>query len=1192
MTFFTPPSDPFGLAPGNAGVPPLVPNLPQTRAALARKLARDLPVIRQQFPDLADSYVRFELDRANKGQYPLSTQQTADVLRTASTGQARTTPPERETFDVLGNIAKDAGDIVRGIPKMFDPRTWIHEAQGLHKTGEALAEGNIPKLLRSPGVRLIPGAYTARNAIKGDWREALSHPLMTGLDVLPVVQKTGVIGRLAETAPGTRVTEALGNVRDTIGRTTIGQLGQEAFAPRTRAMMTGEMGQVARVNLRSNPALANLPEYSDELSRLAQESVRTQVKLDRAIPDPVRQRAIFDVLESDIRRLPDMNLTDAERVAVEQALDVISGYRNYAIEAGELHPRSIAGQTEDLTAVQAKRYDTLSANRDTWRTLTSMRAALTDPSTASLGDIHQLASTALSNPSLTTSMRRQVATGLVHAMDAAGLDTADLYMRARSLSKPRTAPFLSDIQATLDANPQALREGALRSSRLKAAETWLTDTRRFTDAGLAKREQMVQRLEARIVPARWSPTVEHAFNAAVEARLRTSGIEAGSTQAAEALQAVQERNYGLLIDRGIIDGAELARWRNDAVEAWTRARAEGAEPVYLKHAGRPPRPGPQRITTIAPKPSMFRERTWDFTPYEHSITASIDAQRLELLRYEGAQAFTEWMASDEGMRGKGGVETRAEVEQRLSPTARRIAQHRNIPFAKALEDLVRKEVLPWDQVKNRFLGQEPRAYQYSNYAKRDALFVGKPLASALDRMTNPGRLASAMNPVLSVFRTAVLPFSLRWQANNIFGGVVMTTLEDPRAFAKTGAAIKVANEMRQMNAALAKGADFAFSPDVGEIIAAMPERMRASLGTLDYAHAPEQLAKYNAGRTLGRIANQFTKAKYGLEWAAQKSFAVNQLGDDMYRVMAYLSGAEKGGAEAGIALMNKIQPRWIEMTPFERSIIRPLVPFYPFLSHVFRFAYRYPVDHPWRTAVASSFARAEIDDLGTGLPQIMASLIPIGGEDKDGNQTFLDFGAANPFRGLGDDLTLTGFLSETNPLFRSALEQAGFDPASKGPDLYPEVEYDPRTGQLVAKPRSTPGLLTSLGTSIIPQLGLLQSLTGTNAEFRDMLRTNPEAAQRMMLSQVGLPLYWRTYNPNEIAFKGELRRQEQQKAVLSNAIKSGNYSATSRYPDLQPMVQQLQKLQSANKTDQFNPAKNPVQAPQSQPAGSSVVRFP
>src|SRR5215510_836215 len=169
--------------------------------------------------------------------------------------------------------------------------------------------------------------------------------------------------------------------------------------------------------------------------------------------------------------------------------------------------------------------------------------------------------------------------------------------------------------------------------------------------------------------------------------------------------------------------------------------------------------------------------------------------------------------------------------------------------------------------------------------------------------------------------------------------------------------MKTAPELHKMQTALQKGEFTTLSDAAQTVIKNMPERMRAELGSLAYSLAPDTEFKLLAGKQLGEIGERAGVArlvkggadrfKAAVDW----SFRANETMDNAYRLAGFLDefdrGMKKGmtAEEAGVAgldMANKFMPRWLEMTPIERSVLRAVFPFYAFMSHIFRFASRYP----------------------------------------------------------------------------------------------------------------------------------------------------------------------------------------------------------------------------------------------------------
>ena len=1190
MTFLPNPLDsgnnPLGYTDETA--PPIVQNLPNTMAALQRKWdPASIQALRSQFPNQANAYLKWEYERAQRGIYPANPQATFKMLKSAKKNSAQTAAPERDPLDFLGNAAADLGDIVTSIPKL--PVAVWHEAQDLGNFAQRVREGGggIQGLLSAPGVNLIPGAYTARNIVTGDWENALSHPLMTTLDVLPAVGKLGIASKLADTAVGKAAIDATEPMREAFGRTTLGQLRRETWGNDTRALARSMNEYGAGIARAINP---NLPEptfIDATTTQLARDTHRWAAESVKAVPEAARREAITNALKFDQNALNDLNLSDAELAMVDRGKQLINQYQDYGISRGKLVTMDVQGTPETFTQGQASRIQAARNAADRAGMMSELRSTIlagrdaTNTTTPDFVDLRERVATQLSRDDLSMSDKRKMATGLVHAMDAHGIETGTL-LHDIYRSNRQTLPDIFGSDEMQAAVEQRVRR---RSGQppMQPSDGWLRDNKKFTEKYAQRVQDQAARAEIRAVPARWVPHVEQNLNERVVGAV-TERVAADSEAGAQMADYATNRAYKQLVDEGVIDPEELAKWKAEARMSWKQMRDQGMDPQFIHQVGEGQARGltrPASVSSIVPSPSQFRERTFDFTPTHNDLVVSVSHQGMELLQEQGSRAFLNDFRDSSGVKG-------TDLQRQYWETAKRYAARRGTSVAGELERLIRKEWVKFSDTEAGFV--RGGKFNFSDQFNANDVYVPRHLARALERVAAPPGYAAALNPVLGVFRTSVLPFSLRWQSNNIFGGMMMAAMEDPRILMELPRAFKVARELRSMNSALAKGEVTSLSADVGEVINRMSPGMRASLDTLEFSALPDDVFRYNAGTKLGDLFMQARASRLGegineigkvggkyVKWA----YETNQMFDDMYRAASYLSGersaltkglsAEEAAAR-GEALAKKVMPEWNALTPMERSVFRVVFPFYSFMQHIIRYAYRYGHDHPFRTAVIASLVRNEQHDFGTGLPQALMSAFFLGKPDKNGNVTAIDPGAANPFRDLGDNLTIAGFLSQTNPIFKVALQQMGYDPQSRGPNLYPELMYDSETGKFKQVPMNTPSLAGGLISSIIPQANLIGALAGTSADFKQLLRTNPDAAKRMMLSQAGIPLMWRDVNVPEQQFQAELNRQTDAKAVLSTALKTGNWQRAMQYPTLRPYAAQIQKLVASGKLNAFQTA--------------------
>lgn len=1281
MTFV----NPFQSAPA-----PLVPNLPNATTALVRKYdPATIQLLQSRYsPKLVNSLLDYETKRAARGIQPISGEATIKALSTAMDKKPATQSHKRDPLNIFGNIASDVTEIVSSIPRL--PATMYREGQALTDLPNVLAEagGNPAKILQAPGIRLIPGAYTASNLLSGNIGEIVSHPVMTTLDVLPYAEKFHLGARLGQIpVPGEAANLAELTRRGTtaLGDTTVGQLAKQAWAPKTRRLSSILAEKAAEATSGSNPALDRI--FTDDVSALRREASVATMKLRQAAGEGFGD---LDALAKNAAENGTINqllasLPADQAAALHDILDVSARYDDLLTRRGDLVHRTMGGVDETLTTTQAARLDKVVASRDAHALMVDIRKSILDPQNADLVDLHSRVSAAMDLPT-TLRTKRNIYNGYIHALDQAGyqtprlsplkqstisaemakLDPASLPTRGGGLiakTYPGTAGNSSHITATQEGtiSPQKLKtfEGAsgeirgqhrnmqgaqwtafvddvrqngvqkpifvtrdyggkfkisegnhrldaaleaglksvpvevryfgtaeaqgmldasepVKTMRANSAQRWLSDNRAFTDKSLNRYAKAVERAEANIVPARWQPLIEQGVNERVADAVRTR-IPPTDPNLPEALRLSNDRAYSVMKMRGLISDADLALWEKEAIEATQQMKAAGVDPVFVHHVspGQAATMESPTLSSVVPKPSQLRGRINDWTPTVPSLTIAVGHQGLELARQAAARAGVE------AIRDTFTVPASQAVEE-MTPVARRVAERRGTSFGEEMERLMSRRYVRWSETENGFVAGSAKPPKFSelNNLGPDEKLIPRYLSDSLMRISSPSPISRVFDPALKVFRYSVLPFSPRFQINNIGGGAIMSALEEPRVFRQIAKGWDFAKSNYKLSRALARGDSAASLPaHVADILENMPPEMRAQFGSLEYSATSDIAASSKSAQNLFKLKSGSQQGKMFLQSMMQRgksladaSFHFNQLFDDMYRAAAYFEGETQGlrkgataadAARAGMELANKIQPRWLEMTPFERSIIRPFVPFYAFMSHVFRYAFRFPIDHPWRASVMAGLARAEMEDYSSGLPQLLGGAFFLGGMDDKGNQKAIDLGGMNPFRNLGDDMTLAGFASELNPVMKLALQQLGYDPQSQGPELYPELEFDPQTGGMRVRQQNALSQLQNVVTGFIPQASIPLSLLGTSSEFNALMQSNPGAAHRMLLSSAGIPMIYKNVNVPQTYFKGELARQEDQRQVLSDAMKTGDWSRAMQYPELAPYASQLQKLQAS-----------------------------
>lgn len=1179
MTFIDPNADPTGvggLVAQNPGIPQIVKNLPSAQKAYATRYSPDnVQALHQYFDkNVVNSFLDFEKSRVAKGQYPLSSIDALKVMASAQTGRASTPAPERSPLDFLGNAASDVGNIVTSIPKMpeqiaSDIVDLPNIAKRIHESG-----GGLGGLLSAPGIRLIPGAYTAHNLVTGDLNEIATHPVMTALDVLPYAKEAELGRRVGDlNVPGTTNAETGGantirdyteRVKGVAERSNVGQAAKNIWGSDTRGVSRILGENVHEMGARMNPAMAFA--FDDNLSHVATQSVDLANQAQKSFETPERAAEVFHAMETG--NIDQMNLSDKELAGVQMAKTAADMQARFNIDSSNIVERQMNGTTEQLLPQQAAKIDEARNKYTVHTAMTNLREA-TINGNADPDVLAQHVQSALeTEPKLKA--QRDILSGYVHALDRSGYDTGT-WLSDISRARKADIPSVQDIRTTVG-EPV---EGAVRTRRmtgdpkLESADRWMERNRDYTPKANAKIADRTQGIENKVVPARWQPLMQDMKVDRAKGLIEQS-FHPDDPQYAQLMSDVHQHIYNGM------DPEEIKRIDAEIRDQIPQLRAQGVDPQFFHHVSPEAASSMANptITTMVPTPTQLRARINDWTPHVDSFSVSLTHSALELLR------------QDQTIKALDGIKdayttTVRDKEAELGPVARRAAERNGTSYQQEFEKLLKKTTVKWNATERGFFPDRAKA-PLANDAifHPDDLVIDKHLSRAMEQAMKPPTYSRLLDPVTKVFRYSVLPFSPRFHLNNIVGGTIMEALEDPRALAKLPEAMKFSRDVYNMAKAMQRGESYELMDSTKDIISSMPKEMQAQIGSLRYGVDADNLYKTRLGGQMGKwaqdagvarlMANGVDKFKAAADW----SMNINQLWDDAYRTSAYTSAydrALKGGmseaeaGQAGFALANKIMPRWLEMTPIERSVFRAVFPFYSFMSHVFRYAMRYPMDHPWRTSVMGGLARAELHDAGTGLPSMLAALFPLGGVDAHGNQASIDLGASNPFRDLGDQLTVAGFLGQTNPVFKGALRSLGYDPDSRGPNLYPDVQYDPKTGQFKAAPQGATSIIGKFANDIIPQTAIVQELLGTSGEFKQLLKTNPGAATRMMLSQAGIPNVYKSVPVYQDIYKAEVNRQSDQNAVFNKALKTGDYSRAWDYPELRPQIRALVALNKAGK---------------------------
>jgi hypothetical protein len=629
-------------------------------------------------------------------------------------------------------------------------------------------------------------------------------------------------------------------------------------------------------------------------------------------------------------------------------------------------------------------------------------------------------------------------------------------------------------------------------------------------------------------PARFRPLLAEQMRS----RFRAAAGPAGSIPDWERIIAYVNEGYYSFIPG--IDSSVVRQIAAEANASWQGLRAAGLNPLFMHHLGREALGqivAPRVIVERAPLPSQVKKRATDMRPWIPDVSLALRHMELEWLRREHSRVAVERMI-DAGIIKPADDVRRAYVERGTQyaeahgePLSRHIGRGR-------IDAQISRDWIEFDP-------ESIYPFRRAGVQFRGGLMLPRSIAGAIDIMRTPATAwKKALDVPMGAFRTSVLALSPSYYLHNVISGALMLGMRsDPTVFRFFRQAYQMIRENR------------------------VPDELARGTAAVPADVARWQKAAWEAagGRTLGRLWNEAGRARGA---TTQPLWAFAQLIDDMYRVMGYLHGKTRGvrrglsreaAHAAGLELAQKAMVDWSRLTPVEREVIRYAIPFYGWIRFLLGYTFSYPFDHPVRAAIISNFARTEFADWGSGLPERLQSLLMFGKPDAGGKIRALPLGGPVPFLTVPSYFSLAGLLAHANPLVEGMLQTFGLDPVRAGPELHPDLGYDPVSGSLVM--RRPPPWRTFL-PSIIPQAGALQDVVFATRDMRELRERDPDAFRRRLLQSFGLWAPTRI-GLTEIAERAERRRFERARHALTELVK-GRPREAEQYPAFARFVELME----------------------------------
>lgn len=589
----------------------------------------------------------------------------------------------------------------------------------------------------------------------------------------------------------------------------------------------------------------------------------------------------------------------------------------------------------------------------------------------------------------------------------------------------------------------------------------------------------------------------------------------------------------------LIDEATVKLIRKDITKTWQTIRANGQDPLFLHHvtADQAKRLIEHpRLLRVELDPGQVKPLSLEnMRPWIQDMAIGVTGQILEVAQKDAVRQFYDQLVASKIAKSE--LAAKAEVGdliERMGPRARAFGAD---PESQ-IDALMRKMYVEWDPLTNTMPAAGSRGLRGV-----DAVYMPKGVAKTIKRVIDQSDL-SALSKILSVpmkvFRMSILTLSPIYHAFNLMSGTVLLAAHSPTGVMPQRF-LKAAQMIRR-----------------GEV---PPEISRGShMGTADLV---DKRRLFQVGSELGNILEQknpsFWKAAPGrLSRGAQW---VSDTTDDMYKVMAYLSGSKKAlrkgmspeaARQMGIELAHKVLVDFDRLTPLERTAVRSVIPFYSWSQHILKYAMSYPFDHPWRAAIVTAFARQVDNEWPEELPRSFRTDLTY--TASDGKKMRYGLGGIVPWMAVPDFFTFAGFMSRIHPAIGALAGHAGADPFTQAPTVYGarKVELDPITKRPVGV-RMNPFL--RIAETLSPQVAQAWRSISDDPEWVRFMKQNPEAARAEFWRNFGVQL------PRTFDIKKEIEKAEKNTETVATmqareAKRDAKLAGTTT-EDAKPRVKQI-----------------------------------
>lgn len=569
---------------------------------------------------------------------------------------------------------------------------------------------------------------------------------------------------------------------------------------------------------------------------------------------------------------------------------------------------------------------------------------------------------------------------------------------------------------------------------------------------------------------------------------------------------------------GSVDAKVFSTVRKEVIANWRTFKDEGADPGYLPvvtPAKAARLDAPNLLVDQSYTPSVEKSRSvLSQTPVTKDPFVGAIATEKEYAIQLASQRF-----EDEFLRQPGHVISKdqglAEVRQQV-----RAATAANPEIdAVALEQQLLRE---------QFRDYNPDEYGIKGASRATDEYIRAKPGEAVKRLLykEPNAILQTMGSAQRLFKTTAL-LSTTYPANNLFGNLSLVAAE------------ATPSTLKHVPQAWKAAWDGFRSGKPSELIPVRLPHGRVSNVDLE----PEQAFRFNQGGKIAVFWKQLmdNRIAKGANTAKTKWFDLNARLDDFSRNLVYFEDLAKNGGDvdAAIRRAGEVINDFDELTALERNVIKQVIPFYTFQRHLFKYAFRYPADHPIRTQIVTGIIRQNLEE--GDLPNRFKSMFWLAKPDANGEQWRVDARAINPFADFADNFTLTGFLASSSPLISGPIKAFGVSDLSGAPG-YTRRVYNPETGRYESARDDTNWL--DLLTEFVPQASRARQHFDPEGRYQPQREGTAFGFARQTIGVPGVGVN----NTDRERFLAEAARIRQGEEAVQEAFRYGRTDTLKRIP--------------------------------------------